>query len=457
MVEPDWTSAVAQRAMVERGECTAAELRDEGIDRAAALDPGLGFLVSDLSARAPAGIPILLKDAGQELAGAPHFAGVAALRDVDHRSTRTTALAARLEAAGLSIIGTAACPALASGVTTEPRGFPPTRNPWDRATSPGGSSGGSAAAVAAGAVPVAHGSDATGSLRCPAALCGLVTLTPTAGLVPSEAPCGQPPSEMWRDFVLAREVADLAFVLDAVTAATPGSARSGATLERDPLDARSVAGLRVGLLDHDPEIGLPVEADCREAAHVAARELAALGCAVEEAWPPALDHLWAHAFEAFTVLADATRPAVLRWLAPRLGREPVGGDLDADVFEAAARADARPATAVVEAQRTMDAAAVEIRSWWDTFDLLVTPSTFMVSWPLGGDPGPAEIGTLAAPFSISGQPAVSVPIHQTAAGRPVGAQLVARAGADRLLLTVAAALEAATAWPTRHPPRPSPG
>lgn len=175
------------------GEAGAVELRDAGIGRCEALNPDIGFLVSALYERAPGGTPILLKDAGQEIAGTPHWAGLAALRDAGCRSTRTTSLARRLEGAGFSVIGKSACPPLANGVTTDPPGFPPTRNPnpWDPTGSVGGSSGGAAAAVACGAVPLAHGSDATGSLRVPAALCGLVTLVPTAGTIESAPPCFQ--------------------------------------------------------------------------------------------------------------------------------------------------------------------------------------------------------------------------------------------------------------------------
>ena len=186
-----WLSAVEQRSLLQRGEVTAAELRDAGIAACEAVDPSVGFLVSPLFDRAPPGVPMLLKDAGQEIRGTPHYVGVAALRDIDSRSTVTTVLAARFEELGFSVIGKAACPSLSNGITTEPPGFAPTRNPWDLTRSVGGSSGGPAAAVAAGAVAVAHGSDATGSLRCPAALCGVVTLNPTGGRIPSLPPAGQ--------------------------------------------------------------------------------------------------------------------------------------------------------------------------------------------------------------------------------------------------------------------------
>jgi amidase len=238
------------------------------------MDPMVGFLAASLFDRAPDGVPILLKDAGQEIAGTPHSAGVAALRDAGHRSKRTTALAGRLEAAGFSIIGKSTCPPLANGITTEPPGFEPTRNPWDLSRSVGGSSGGAAAAVACGAVPVAHGSDATGSLRFPAALCGLVTLVATAGTVAGVPPCGQPPNDAWRDFVLARDAHDLVLLFETLVGAT------------EPFRTRQ--RLRVGLLDHDPELGLPVDAACAAGVTAIGELLEQLGCAIEVFWPQTL-------------------------------------------------------------------------------------------------------------------------------------------------------------------------
>lgn len=436
VAELRWVGAAEQFGLLARGEVSAAELRDDGVARCEALDPHLGFLVGSLFERAGPGVPMLLKDAGQELVGTPHYVGVAALRDAGHVSASTTPLAARFEQLGFSIIGKAACPPLANGVTTEPPGFAPTRNPWDPSLSAGGSSGGSAAAVAAGAVPVAHGSDATGSLRFPAAVCGLVTLVPTAGLVASIPPAGQPPNDAWRDFVIARDVADLTWVYEHLVA---------------PTGPVAPHRLRIGVLDHDPELGLDVHPDCRAAAQLAARVLEELGHTVEPVWPQALDHLWQQAFASLGVVADATRLPVLQWLAERLGRPVAPDELDAEVFEAAARDASRTADDRLAAAAVIRGAAASILQWWDDYDVLVTPTTFQPSWPLGGRPGLAEVGTLAAPFSLTGQPAMSVPVHRTAGGLPVGAQLVGRRGADGDLLGLAAQLQVLTRWTDRRP------
>jgi amidase len=435
--ELTWLSAVEQLTLLERGDITAAELRDAGIEACEALDPSLGFLVSALFDRAPPGVPMVLKDAGQEIAGTPHFVGVAALRDIDSRSSATTALAARFEELGFSIIGKAACPSLSTAITTEPFGFPPTRNPWDVARSVGGSSGGSAAAVSAGAVAVAHGSDATGSLRCPAALCSVVTLNPTSGRIPSVAPAGQPPSPVWRDFVLVRHAVDLTLVFELLTGATV-----------TPFDAP----LRIGILDHDPEMGFDVDPACAEGTRRVGRLLESLGHHVEPSWPATLNHLWKDTFAALAVVADAARPMMIAWVSSRLGRRVQHSELDETVFEAANRATTRSDDDVRAAHATIENTVALLDEWWHGFDVLLTPSTFQPAWSLGGSPGPRELGTLAAPFSLARQPSLSVPAGWSPDGLPVGAQLVARRGNDELLLDLATRLQEADDWTTRRPP-----
>lgn len=419
------------------GEAAPIELRDAGIDRCEALNPEVGFLASALYERAPGGVPILLKDAGQEIAGTPHWAGLAALRDAGCTSTQTTPLAARLERAGFSIIGKSACPPLANGVTTEPPGFPPTRNPWDLTTSVGGSSGGAAAAVACGAVPLAHGSDATGSLRFPAALCGLVTLVPTAGTVESVPPCGQPLDDAWRDFFLARDARDLALMFELLVGRShPGQPRPS---------------MRVGVLDHDPDLGLAVQPACQRAVHEVATLLDQIGSRVEIEWPPPLDTLWQRAGAALSVVADAARPPVVRWVEERLGR-PLDDDVPADVIEAAARDGARTPDDRARARAAIDEAIRPLAGWWDDRDLLVTPATFEAGWPLGGQPGLRQCGTLAAPFSLTGQPSIVVPVPDGPGRAPVGVQIVGRHGADEALLQLATELQPHLDWISRTPP-----
>ncbi len=143
---------------------------------------------------------------------------------------------------------------------------------------------------------------------------------------------------------------------------------------------------------------------------------------------------------------------MIAWVSARLGRPVQRGELDDTVFEAAERAAHRPDEDVRAAHATIDNAIAPLAEWWDDFDLLLTPSTFQPAWPLGGSPGPRELGTLAAPFSLSRQPSLSVPAGWSADGLPVGAQLVARRGNDELLLALAECLQEADDWTTRRPP-----
>jgi len=426
-----WASATEQRRLLDTGEVTSDELRANAIETIEVLNPTINAVVIELFDRPGEGVPMLLKDAGQELAGTSHWMGVRVLRDIDSRSIETTELAAWFEANGFAIVGRGACPEMSNAITTEPPGFEPTRNPWDLSMSAGGSSGGPAAAVASGMVAIAHGSDGTGSLRCPAALCGLVTLKPTAGRVPSLSNTGQP-SDVWADFVLSRHAEDLALVLGS----PPAAPRS----------------LRIGVLDHDPENGRPVDAECVAGVHAVARLLEAMGHDVEVGWPRALNDLWARAFAHFAVVGEATRTDAVDWISARLGRRVQRGEVSDWILDAAERAATRTPEEVAAAQAGIVAAFAPITDWWDAFDVLVTPTTFAAGWALGGSPGPAELGSLAAPFSLTGQPALSVPVHWTDAGMPIGTQLVGRRGDDEVLLRLALDVQEAADWRRRRPP-----
>lgn len=432
-----WASAVRQARALNDGLLTAAELHDMTVKVIEGVNPLVRAVVIPLFDRPGLGVPMLVKDAGQEIAGASHWVGVAALRDANARSTKTTSLVKRFERGGFSVIGKGACSQLSTGATTEPPGFEPTRNPWDLSRSTGGSSGGPAAAVAAGMVPIAHGSDATGSLRTPAALCGVATLNPTSGRIASVPPAGQPPNDAWRDFVIARHSEDLALAFDLLAGVT---------------SPRAFPALRVGLLDHDPELGLQVHDSCQDGVRKAGLLLEGLGHHVEASWPEALNNLWAAAFEAFGVVTDAVRPNTVEWVGARLGRPVEPGELQDWVFEAVERDRARSPAEVRAAQATVELAVAPIHTWWVDHDVLVTPASFQPAWPLGTAIGPAQVGTLLAPFSLSGQPALSLPLHHTDDGLPVGVQLVGRRGSDEVLLRLAQDLQAAYDWTARRPP-----
>jgi len=277
--------ATAQAELVRRRELSPRELVEAAIARIEALNPRVNAVVTPLYDRALsragaapgdapfAGVPMLLKDACAQFEGTRYCLGTRVLRDMDYRSPHTTELVRRFRRAGFVFLGKTNVPEMSGGITTEPDAFGPTRNPWDLSRTPGGSSGGSAAAVACGMVAVAHGSDAGGSLRYPAACCGVVTLKPSRGRVPSCTPTGAPDTfRLWSEFVLARSVRDLAGVLDAVhgpeartTSAAPPPARPYA----EELRATS-RPLRIGLLCSDVMAGIPTDAVCVDAVRRAA-------------------------------------------------------------------------------------------------------------------------------------------------------------------------------------------
>jgi amidase len=174
-----------------------------------------------------------------------------------------------------------------------------------------------------------------------------------------------------------------------------------------------------------------------------------MGHHVDVGWPSALDHLWRDAFPSFAIGGRAARAEGVRWVEQQLGRPLRPSDLSDDILDAA-RAVAPP-DEVARAAAELARAFEPLHSWWDGNDVLVTPSTFEQSWSLGGTPGPNELGPLAAPWSFSGQPALSLPVHWPANGLPVGTQLVGRRGDDDVLLGLALHVQEAADWRWRRP------
>jgi amidase len=403
-----WWSALETAAAVRSGAVGPNDVVEAAIERVQRIDPSL------------------------------HWVGTTALRDADHRSTRTTPFAAQLEDLGLRIVGKSACPELSADSTTEPRGFEPTRNPWDGDRTVGGSSGGAAAAVAAGLVPIAHGSDGTGSLRFPASHCGVATLKPSRGRITSIAAAGQSdPRSVWTQFALARDVRDLQALFTLV-----------ATPPVSPLGFRS--RLRVGLLDHDPIIGLSVAPACARAVHHVGQALAMLGHDVDLNHPPALDGVFGRFWDVWKILGPAIRSEQLAWVTSRLGRPCTDGDVSDAVLELAARGSLLSIAEVDDAWTSVMATMAAVLPWWGSFDVLVTPVTLEPAW-LIGDSAPAKTGMFCAPFSFTGQPALVVPSTPSDEGLPIGVQLVGRPGHDELLLEIGIQLQQATAWTDRRP------
>jgi len=371
-----------------------------------------------------------------------------------------TWLAARFRAAGLVSVGKTNTPELATSVTTEPIAYGPTHNPWDLSRSPGGSSGGSAAAVAAGMVPVAHGNDMGGSIRFPASMCGIVGLKPTRARTTLGPDFGEYWGPLTHEHVLTRTVRDTAAVLDAIAGPAPGDPYSAPPPVRPFREEVGAAPgrLRIGLRTRRRD-GERSDPECELAVADAGQLLESLGHHVETVDFPALDEPIDGAFGI--VMSVAIARELERWKS-RTGAVLTADDVEPGNLFLAELGTSVSAIAYADAIESMQSWSRGVASWWDGYDLLVTPTSPELPVRLGElaptnpDPGVmGRMGTLTTfmiPFDVTGQPAISLPLHWSGAGLPVGVQLVAASAREDLLLRVASQLEQATPWADRHPP-----
>ncbi|GAA3360493.1 amidase [Saccharopolyspora gregorii] len=471
--ELTWLDATAQAELVARGEVSPLELVEAAVDRIERVDGELNSVITPLFEKALAqaadpalpagpfrGVPMLLKDVLCHSAGDPLHAGLRVLRDAGWVEQADSHLAARFRAAGFVFCGKANVSELAMSITTEPLAHGPTRNPWDPARSPGGSSGGSAAAVAAGLVPVAHANDMAGSIRIPASSCGLVGLKPTRARTSLGPGHGEHWGPVTHEHVLTRSVRDTAAVLDAIAGMAPGdpyTAPPPARPYRDEVGA-DPGVLRIGFRTERPGGG-PVHPDCAAAVDGAARSLAELGHLVAPTAAAALDD--AEPMAAMATVFGATAAWELERWSRRLGRR-----IDPAELEPMNALFAEQGAAVTAAQwlGAMETAQRWSRSlaalWEDELDVLLLPTLPDPPPPLGllapsQDPGVLLAETAAriaftAPFNLTGQPAISLPLHR-ADGVPIGVQLVAGYGREDVLVRLAAQLERAVPWSGARP------
>jgi amidase len=384
--------------------------------------------------------------------------GVGPMRDLAFPVT--SYLAESFRRAGFVQLGRANVPEMGTTVTTEPRSFPATRNPWDPGRSAGGSSGGSAAAVASGMVPVAHGSDGGGSIRIPASVCGLVGLKPTRARVSQGPVVGEGWAGGTIDGVLTRTVRDAAGALDVIAASEPGEPYYPPPLRR-PLRAEVGADpgrLRIGVLDRPGAEGYLDDPECRAAVASAARLLESVGHHVEESAAAAM---FEQAFaKHFGALIAADTELTFQAFERLLGR-PIAEDeiepRNAGYRQAGA---AMGAVAYLHSRSWIGMWARRMAAWWNDHDLLVTPTVGAPPPELGWftAEGPKAEGRrvisfipYTSQFNMTGQPAVSLPLHWTPDGLPVGVQLVAAYGREDLLIQVASQLEQAAPWHQRRP------
>jgi amidase len=397
----------------------------------------------------------LLKDLYAAEAGKPLSNGSKAYKAADYVSTEDSTLVSRYKASGLISIGRSNSPEFGSVPVTEPEAWGPTRNPWDLSRTPGGSSGGSAAAVAAGIVPIAHASDGGGSIRIPASCCGLVGLKVSQGRI-SMGPT-RDESNLGVEHCVSRSVRDSARLLDATHGPGIGDVIIAPTPRRPFIDevGADPGRLRIGFLDFNPRGG-DVHADCVDGVHKTAKLLESLGHHVEPGFPEIFsDNDFGR---AFSMLWSTNMGTAIRRFSQALGREMTPNDIEAMNWAQAEFAKSVNGVDFSLAQASSIQFRRAIQSWWTKgWDLLLTPTLSAPPLPVGSMPNNPErpmtplmtAGSWVAftsQFNISGQPAISLPLHRTAEGLPVGMQLAAAYGREDVLIRVASQLEQAAPW-----------
>ncbi len=460
--------ATGLAALVDRREVTPAELIETAIAAAEAARD-LDFLAQPLFDRARraagrpfagpfAGVPFLVKDLNMSVAGARSGEG-SRLYDgyvADHDATLFT----RFETAGFNTFGKTTTPEFGLTVTTESRAYGLTRNPWARDRSAGGSSGGAAAAVAARVVPVAHASDGGGSIRCPAAACGLFGLKPSRGRVP----IGPRATEGWfgltANHCVSRSVRDSAAVLDAIHGPETGSRYTAPTPERPFLTevGRAPGRLRVALM-LEPLTGVPVDPQVVAATRAAAKLLESLGHHVEES-APQFDSAALGAAMTATIAASTAHEVANRLAA--LGRTDAGDDIEAVPQMWVHIGNRTSALELAKANAAFQTAAITLAEFLTTYDVILSPVFAQPVIGLGViDLSPSDIATWTAaitgysPFTAlanqTGVPAMSLPLAHDADGLPIGIMVTGRYGDEALLFRLAAQVEAAVPWVGRRP------
>lgn len=486
--------ALGLAALVRKGEVRPSELVAEAIRRVERVNGALNAVTTPMYAwarevgaaydREPgdgpfAGVPFALKDIGAALAGVPLSAGSAALRR--YVPERDSALVARQRAAGLVPVAKTSVPELGLMGVTEPEAFGPTRNPWDVERTPGGSSGGSAALVAARALPFAHASDGGGSIRIPAAYCGLFGLKPTRGRVPAGPYIGEYWDGASVDHAVAVSVRDSAALLDVTRGPDVGAPIALPPPERPYLDevGRAPGRLRIGFTSRSP-IDTPVEAACVRALEDAAALLEGLGHDVEEAEP----HVdGAGLVDSYLTMYVGQTAADLRWIADTFGAS-APKEMELATRALALIGEHYSAADYVVARRRWNDFSRAMGAFHQTYDLLLTPTVAALPARIGAtQPTAAERFQLEAavrlraggllvaggmvdelanehlartPFTqlanLTGQPAMSVPLWWSEEGLPCGVQFVAPFGDEATLFRLAGQLEAERPWRERRPP-----
>lgn len=460
--------ALGLAELVRNREITAAELLDAAIARAEARNPALNAIVDRLhdhgrdaiAAGLPdgpfTGVPYLLKDIGGALGGHAQTRGSRFFDDV--APPRDSVIVERGKRAGLVIFGKTNTPELGLSLTCEPRLFGPSRNPWDRERTPGGSSGGSAAAVAARIVPMASGGDGFGSIRVPAACCGLVGLKPTRARNTQDPYSGEGNAGQTTEHALTRSVRDSAALLDATAGAGSGDPYVAPPPERPFFDevGADPGRLRVAMTSRAPN-GAPVERELLDVLEDTAALLRDLGHDVEET-DPDIDR--ESVIPTFRAISAANVAATLR--GHPAGREAGPDDVERVTAAAARLGEEMSGADYVRATQAAHRLGRRMAAFHESWDVLLTPALGTLPPRLGWLDMMLEdadeywdrvfrFSPFTVWFNITGQPAITLPMGTSETGLPTSVQLVASYGDEATLIRLAARLEAARPWADRRP------
>jgi amidase len=457
-------------ASIRSGEISARELVQASLDRIEEVNPKVNAFVDVFAEEALAeaggigaddprpfaGVPIAIKNnraiEGKRLTFAADFAG-------DFLAPFSHNVVDKLKAAGFVIVGTTTLPEWGIAPVSQARRFGPTNNPWDVTRTPGGSSGGSAAAVASGMVPIAHANDGGGSTRIPAACCGLVGLKPQRGRISLAPEIGE--AFLVQDGALTRTVGETAQLLDILSGHVLGDS-SWAPPPAEPFAAqaaRDVGRRRIAVTTLSPIPDMEVDPVCAKAAHDAAALLESLGHEVVEADPPWQD---ASLIDTFTANFAGGLATLMAFIGIVNGREPTAADMEPlswAIYELAKGLDSVQASLATFQLHGVARALVQ---WTSDYDFVITPALAEAPVihdtinPCSDDPmadyyRSARFTPYTPAMNITGSPAISLPLyHREDLDLPVGVQIIGQPAGEGALLALAAQLEAALPWHDRR-------
>ncbi len=473
--------------LVRKEEVSAGEIVEAAIARVEKLNPKLNAVINkmydqarkaaqDVTGQEPfAGVPILLKDIGQEIEGEPMTQGARALRD--YRAEKDATFINRVRSTGVVFLGQTNVPEFALMGITEPQLYGPTRNPWNRDHTPGGSSGGSAAAVASGMVPIAGASDGGGSIRIPASYCGLFGLKPSRGRTPAGPFFGRNWQGASVNHVLSRSVRDSAAMLDLVKGYEAGTAFAPPPFDDNYLECALQGPAKKMKIAFTTKslTGAEIHHECREAVTKAAHQLESLGHFVEEIKAPVDGSKIA---KSYMTLYFGEVAAAITLLAEVLGRKARLSDVEPATWLLGQLGKITTSEEFVLNLNEWDFAAFKMEAFFEDYDLFMTPTTAALQSKIGEqDLSNKEVTQIKwvsrlklaktlkkagvvddlinrslerTPFTqlanLTGQPAMSLPLHLSPGGLPVGVQFIAAKGREDILFHLAGQMEQTDLW-----------